>query len=57
MSNREVGFKTANRKGKPKKSGVANFNGLKSYFENLGISIRDYMQNNNSSATSSDDDW
>ena len=57
MNGKEVGFKTANRKGKPKKSGVANFNGLKSYFENLGISIRDYMQNNNSSATSSDDDW
>ena len=57
MANNEVGYKTANRKGKAKKDGVANFNAIKSYFENLGISIKDYMQKNDASKTKSDEDW
>jgi hypothetical protein len=57
MANNEVEYKTANRKGKAKKDGVANFNAIKSYFENLGISIKDYMQKNDASKTKSDEDW
>lgn len=57
MSNKEIGYKTANRKGKPKKDGVANFKAVKEYFQNLGIGIKDYMQKNEASETSSNDDW
>ena len=57
MNNGEVGYKTANRKGKAKKDGVANYEAIKSYFQNLGISIKDYMDKNDASKTSSDDDW
>jgi len=57
LINKEVGYKTANRKGKAKKSDVANFNAIKSYFENLGLGIKDYMQKNDTSKTKSNDDW
>lgn len=57
MSNKEIVYKTANRKGKPKKDGVANLKAVKEYFENLGISVKDYMQKNEASETSSNDDW
>ena len=57
ISDKEVGFKTANRKGKAKKDGVANLKAVKEYFENLGTSIKDYMQKNEASETSSNDDW
>ena len=57
MNNGEVGYKTANRKGKAKKDGVANYEAIKSYFQNLGISIKDYMDKNDASKTSSEDDW
>ena len=57
MSNKEIVFKTANRKGKLNKDGVANLKAVKEYFENLGISVKDYMQKNEASETSSNDDW
>ncbi|MFL2623387.1 MAG: DUF4468 domain-containing protein [Flavobacteriaceae bacterium] len=57
LNNGEVGYKTANRKGKAKKDGVANLEALNSYFQNLGISIKDYMDKNDASETGSDDDW
>ena len=57
ISDKEVGFKTANRKGKAKKDGVANLKAVQTYFQNLGIGIKDYMQKNEASETSSNDDW
>ena len=57
MTDGEVGYKTANRKGKAKKNGVANFNAIKSYFENLGLGIKDYMGKNDVSKSKTDDDW
>jgi len=63
------GFKVAKKKGKPNrktglrapgkvdKSGVANFDRVKLYFENLGLGLRDYMMKNDSVSTSTDDDW
>ena len=57
ISDKEVGFKIANRKGKAKKDGVANLKAVQTYFQNLGIGIKDYMQKNEASETSSNDDW
>lgn len=57
ISDKEVGFKIANRKGKAKKDGVANLKAVQTYFQNIGIGIKDYMQKNEASETSSNDDW
>jgi hypothetical protein len=57
MANNEVGYRTANKKGRAKKDNVANYEAIKSYFQNLGISIKEYMDKNDASKTSSKDDW
>ena len=57
LSNGEVGYRTANKKGKVKKDAAANLKALKSYFQNLGLSIKEYMDKNDASKTNSKDDW
>jgi hypothetical protein len=62
------GFKVVKRKGKANKKtglrspgkidkdGARNYESVKSYFENLGLGIKEYVENNNSESAS-DDDW
>jgi len=62
------GYKVAKRKGKANKKtglrspgkidkdGVRNYESVKSYFENLGLGIKEYIENSSSESTS-DDDW
>ncbi len=62
-------FRVAKAKGKPnRKTGVrpfgkfdrdagANYRKVKSYFENLGLSIQEYMLKNDGAYDDSDDDW
>ena len=67
---KSFGFRTAKRKGKPNrktgeraagkidKSGTGDFETIKSYFENLGLSIREYADKKVvSSETEADEDW
>ena len=62
------GFKVAKKKGKANKktglrspgkidkNGAKNYESVKSYFENLGLGIKEYVENSSSESTS-DDDW
>ena len=46
LKNNEVGYKIASKKGKINKDGTYNFNAIKSYFENIGLGLNNYVQKN-----------